>query len=73
MRPWLFITVDPEHHIALLRGREAKYAARLVTGPIAAWSRSTGGWVIPERNVADIVALGQYLHELVVVHNRRPA
>ncbi len=67
---WLYVTVDSERGLALLRGEEARRVTMVLTGETV-YSPGGRGWVIPERHVQDVAAYGEYLHRLVVVHSRR--
>jgi hypothetical protein len=77
--PWLFVTTDAQHGVALLRGDGAIQCARLFSGSypsadsrLSRYSYGGGGWVIPSKLVPDVVAHCEHRHELVVVSNRRP-
>ena len=76
--PWLFVTVDQAHGVALLRGDGANQCARLFSGSYpgaefkpSRWSSTGRGWVIPSRLVPDVVAYCDHRHELVVVSDRK--
>lgn len=72
MKPYLVITVDHDHGVALVRGPEARRVCRLLTGTTR-WSASGRGFVIDETVVADVVAYAQSVHEFVVIGKRKPA
>ena len=69
--PWLFVTVDARHGVALLRGDGAHDTVKTLSLE-ATWSKFGRGWVVDARHVADVVAYCESRHELVVVSNRRP-
>ena len=78
--PWLFVTVDQAHAVALLRGDGANQCARLFSGSYpgadskpSRWSYAGRGWVIPSRLVADVIAYAEFKHELAVVSQRKVA
>ena len=69
--PWLFVTVDDQRSVALLRGDGAHDVIKTLSLK-ATWSRGGRGWVVDVKHVADVVAFAQYRHELAVVSERRP-
>jgi hypothetical protein len=76
--PWLFVTVDDQNGVALLRGDGAGQCARLFSGSYpgaeykpSRWSNTGRGWVIPSRLVPDVIAYAESRHELAVVSGRR--
>jgi hypothetical protein len=70
--PWLYVTTDPDHGRALIRGEGMADVIRLlIARKDAVFSRSARGWVIPLRLVPDVEAYGQLHHLLVVVHDRK--
>jgi hypothetical protein len=78
--PWLYVTVDQAHDLALLRGDGANQCARLFSGSYpgadsrpSRWSNTGRGWVMPGKLVADVVAFCEHRHELVVVSERKAA
>lgn len=68
--PWLFVTVDEAHGLALVRGEEAGRVALLVSPDTPRWSRRGRGWVIAASRVADVLAYAQTRHEVVVISHR---
>jgi len=64
--PWLFIELDEIREIALVRGRDAIEAIRLLDDEYPTWSVSGRGWVISLSTAHDLIALGQYRHEFVL-------
>jgi hypothetical protein len=74
-RPAVFVTVDTERGLALLRGREAERVAYLLSPPSFEWapefSPSGRGWLVPAPVAADVVAWGQLNRELVIMHGRK--
>lgn len=68
--PWLFVTVDAKHHLALLRGTGTQEVIDAL-GLDARYSKYGHGWVIAIADVSDVVAYGEYSHELIVVSDRK--
>ena len=76
--PWVYVTLDDQRGVALLRGDGANQCARLFSGSYpgadsrpSRWSYTGGGWVIPSKLVADVVAFCELHHQLVVVSKRK--
>jgi hypothetical protein len=69
--PRVYVTVDADHDIALLRGDGARDVI-LSLALEAPWSTGGRGWVVDAGRVADVVALCEHRHQLCVVSNRRP-
>lgn len=72
MRPWLRITADARHRIAIVRGADA-YAACLALCPrdVPPIRATGGGWVVDLNVAADLEALARHRGQLVVVTERK--
>jgi hypothetical protein len=72
-RPWLYVTVDAQRRVALIRGDGKADVLRLDIVPrhLCQFSRAAQGWVIPIGYVPDVVAFGEYRGQLVVVTDRK--
>lgn len=75
--PAVFVTIDEERGLALLRGREAERVAYLISPGnfswVPAWSPSGKGSLVPLAATDDIAAYCQTAGEFAVVHERRGA
>lgn len=69
--PSLFVTVDADRGLALVRGPSARQVTWLLAGDVRRWSRSGRGWVVPAAAVPDIRTYGEEFRELCVVSQRK--
>lgn len=69
--PWLFVTVDHENHLALVRGADAEKMTRLLVDDPSdiCWSPGARGWVVSSSAVGDLVAYAEHHHLLLVISN----
>jgi hypothetical protein len=69
-RWWLWLTLDDERGICLVRGLDAMRATRLVCGPQARYSSAGRGWVIPIAYADDVLAMAETYRTFCVVSRR---
>lgn len=69
--PSLFVTLDADRGLALVRGPSARQATWLLAAEQRTWSRSGRGWVVPADAVADIRTYAEHYRELCVVSPRK--
>lgn len=69
--PSLFVTVDPDRGLALVRGPSARHVTELLAAEQRRWSPSGRGWVVPADAVSDLRTYGEEFRELVVVSQRK--
>ncbi|MQA12957.1 MAG: hypothetical protein GEV09_01980 [Pseudonocardiaceae bacterium] len=70
--PTLFITVDPERGLALVRGKSGKRTVHLlVAEEDITYSTSQRGWVVPASAVPDIETFASYYAEELCVTTKR--
>jgi hypothetical protein len=71
-KPWLRITTDTRHRIAVVRGADAyRVCAALSPGDVPPVRAGGGGWVVNLSVVADLEALAGHRGQLVVVSERK--
>ena len=61
-KPWLYLTIDEDRGLMLVRGGEARRITHLLapenTPPV--WSSSGRGWVVPAAMQADLEAYAEF-------------
>lgn len=71
-RPWLVITTDPKHRIAIVGGEDAyRLASQLSPWDVPPVRATGGGWVVNIEVAADIEAFARHRGLLVVVKDRK--
>jgi hypothetical protein len=71
--PSIFVTVDAERGLALVRGPSARRVTWLLAAEQRQWSPSGRGWVVPADVVPDLRTFAEIFRELVVVSQRKQA